>query len=133
MVTGQTIHPLNHSTIFLKTKDIIMTNDVWRIVLDLNLRPYENLISTLRGDLQLVHNGTTEFTVEKELEQVEILLEGLETKLSSLGQFTPKLDPRRGLLNIGGMFLKTLFGTATVTDLNSLQDTLEIYSHIRTT
>jgi hypothetical protein len=47
-----------------------MTNYVWRIVLDLNLRPYENLISTLRGDLQLVQNGTAEFTVVNELKQV---------------------------------------------------------------
>jgi hypothetical protein len=97
MVTGQTMNPLNHSMIFLKTKDIIMTNDVWRIVLDLNLRPYEDIISTLRRDLQLVHNGT-EPTVVNELEQVDLLLDELEIKLSSMGQFTPKLDPRRGVV-----------------------------------
>jgi hypothetical protein len=125
MVIGQTVHPLNHSTIFLKTKDIVMTNDVWRIVLDFNLRPAEDIISTLRGDLQLVQNRTAEFTVVNELKQVDILLNEFEIKLSSLGQFTPKLYPRRRLLNTGRMFLKTLFGTATVTDLNSLQDTLE--------
>jgi hypothetical protein len=102
-----------------------MTNDVWRIVLDLTLRPYEDIISTLRADLQLVQNVTEEFTVMNERKQVDILLDELGFKLSNLGQFTPKLDPRRGLLNIGGMFLKTLFGTAKVTDLNSLQVTLE--------
>jgi hypothetical protein len=89
------------------------------------LLPYKDIISTLRGDLQLVQNGTAEFTVVNELKQADLLLDELEIKLGSLGQFTPKLDPRRGLLNIGGMFLKTLFGMATVTDLNSLQDTLE--------
>ena len=124
LVAGVIVHPLNHSTVFLKTKDVILTNDIWRSVLDLDLRPYEEIIATLREDLFLVQNQTLEFTFVKELRQVDILLTTLEAKLNYLKQFLPKLDPRRGLVNLGGVILKTLFGTATVSDLHSLHEVL---------
>ena len=37
----------------------------------------------------------------------------------------PKLDSRRGILNFGGTILQTLFGIATVSDLDMLQETLD--------
>jgi hypothetical protein len=119
------VHPLNHSTIFLKTKDMILNNYVWRIVLDLNLRPYEQVIFTLRQDLRLAQNTISKFTFVKELKQVDILLNTLETNLNYLEKFLPKLDPRRVLLNVSGVLLKSLFGTATVSDLHSLHDILD--------
>jgi hypothetical protein len=75
----------------------------------LDLRPYEEIIATLREDLFLVQNQTLEFTFVNELRQVDILLTTLESKLNYLKQFLPKLDPRRGLVNFGGVILKTLF------------------------
>jgi hypothetical protein len=62
LVAGVTVQPLKHSTVFLKTNDVILTNDIWRIVLDLDLSPYEEIIATLREDLFLVQNQTLEFT-----------------------------------------------------------------------
>jgi hypothetical protein len=44
----------------------------------------------------------------------------LEDKLSSIQRYTPKSVRKRGLLDIGGTVLKSLFGTATVLDLNVL-------------
>jgi len=37
----------------------------------------------------------------------------------------PRLDRRRSVLVIGGTILRTLFGTATLADLNKLHNTLD--------
>ena len=37
----------------------------------------------------------------------------------------PQLDRRQGLMNLGGTVLKTLFGTATMSDICQLHDILE--------
>jgi len=44
----------------------------------------------------------------------------LEDKLHDFYQILPRRDPRRGLLNLGGNILKTIFGTATVSDVHEL-------------
>lgn len=116
---------MNHSTVFFKTQDVILTNDIWRIVLDLDLKPYEEIIATLKEDLFLVQNQTLEFTFVNELRQVDILLTTLEAKLNYLKQFLPKLDPRRGLVNLGGVILKTLFG-AIVGDTHNIRLILNV-------
>jgi hypothetical protein len=48
----------------------------------------------------------------------------LEDKLQEFHQVLPRSDRRRGLLNLGGTILKTVFGTATVSDVHMLQDVL---------
>jgi hypothetical protein len=42
--------------LFLKQRDVFITNDVWRVVLHLNTSVYEKLTSTFRGDMMLVHS-----------------------------------------------------------------------------
>ena len=49
----------------------------------------------------------------------------LEQKLCDFYQILPKLDSRRGLIDFGGTILRTLFGTATLTDLRSLHEPLD--------
>jgi hypothetical protein len=44
--------------------------------------------------------------------------------LADLKEYLPKADKRRGFLDIGGTFLKTLFGIATVAGLNDLHATV---------
>jgi len=116
---------LNHSVIFLKENDVILTNDMWHVALDLNTNAYEEIISTVKGDLLLVENQKKEFTPISELKQIDSLLNTLEQKLGDFYQILPKLDSRRGLIDFGGTILRTLFGTATLTDLHSLHETLD--------
>jgi len=52
------------------------------------------------------------------------LLNTLESRLANFQQLLPRLDQRRGLLNLDGTVLKTLFGTATLSDLNQLHGTI---------
>jgi len=47
-------------------------------------------------------------------------LQTLDSKLLEFNKFLTRLDRRRGLLNIGGTVLKTLFGTATISDIQEL-------------
>jgi ABC-type cobalamin transport system ATPase subunit len=56
---------------------------------------------------------------------LEKALNSLESKLRSLKEFLPRADRRRGLINIGGAALKWLFGSATMSDLNALQSTVD--------
>jgi hypothetical protein len=45
------IRPVNHSVIFLKETDVILTNDQWHVAIDLNTDTYEEIIATIKGDL----------------------------------------------------------------------------------
>ena len=40
--------------VFLKEKDVILTNDVWRIAVQFDIGPYEEVISTSKEDLLTV-------------------------------------------------------------------------------
>jgi hypothetical protein len=48
----------------------------------------------------------------------------VKNKLADLKEYLPKADKRREFLDIGGTFLKTLFGIATVADLSDLHATV---------
>ena len=73
----------------------------------------------------LVENQQKEFTPISELKHIDSLLNTLEQKLYDVYQILPKLDSRRGLIDFGGTILRTLFGTATLTDLHLLHETLD--------
>jgi len=45
--------------------------------------------------------------------------------LNDFQEVFPRLDPRLGLLDVGGSVLKHIFGTATVTDIRSIQEVVE--------
>ena len=66
------IRPINHSVIFLKENDVILTNDMWHVALDLNTNAYEEIISTVKGDLLLVEKQRKEFTPISELKQIDL-------------------------------------------------------------
>jgi hypothetical protein len=82
LVTGQTVKPLNHSVIFLKETDIILTSDSWRFAIDVRLSTYLDVISTIRSDLMIIEHQKQEFTPIYELEQIEALFQTLESKLN---------------------------------------------------
>jgi hypothetical protein len=44
--------------------------------------------------------------------------------MQALHWFLPRLDHKRGLINLDGTVLKTLFGTATVLDIDELHNAL---------
>lgn len=108
---GQYIQPLiNHSVIFVKETDVIVTSDIWRIMLAADLSSYQEVVATIRGYLHLVELQKTEFTPTFELRQIELLLQALEARLEEFYQNLSCMDRRRGILNLGCTVLKSLFG-----------------------
>ena len=108
--------------IFLKESDTVLTDDEWRIAIDIDLSMYQETISTIKADLLLAEQKR-EFTSISELQQIETLLQQLGVKLYEFHHFLPRMD--RGLINLGSTVLKTLFGTATISDIYQLHNTLE--------
>ena len=125
MPTSFQIQHVNNSVTFLKEKDVILTNDHWRVAIDLDTSRYEDVISSIRSDLMVVSKQQKELTPMSELKQIEILLNILESRLFNVQQMLPKLDNRRGILNFGGTILQSLFGIATVSDPHMLHETLD--------
>jgi hypothetical protein len=102
IVTGALIQPLNHSVVFLKEKEVVLTSDVWRVMIDLGTGTYEEVISAINGDLLLAERQRKEFTSISELKQIETSLNDLELKCHSFRQVLPRLNLWRGLINMGG-------------------------------
>jgi hypothetical protein len=120
---GQTIQPLNHTVAFLKKSDVL-TSENWRVVVNIELSMYSDIISTLRSDLLIIESQKKEYTPMNELKQIEALLQILESKLYDFYQILPRLDRRRGLINLAGTSLKALFGTATISDIHEIHDVI---------
>jgi len=68
------IQTLNPSVTFLQTKDVILTNDVWCVVINFDFGSYEDVIAIVEVNFLRVQKHKTEFKPFSELKQVEILL-----------------------------------------------------------
>jgi len=72
-----------------------------------------------------MYESKKEVTSIAELRQIEALLDTLETRIRNFRHLLPKPDNRRGLMNIRGTDLKTLFGVATASDIMRLHQTID--------
>jgi len=99
-----------------------LTDDSWRIAIQIDLYPYDETISTIRADLLAVEQRRKDFTFTFKPQSIETLLTALESKLHNFKQILPKLDPPRGLLNLGGIMLKALFGSAVVSNVTQIHN-----------
>jgi hypothetical protein len=109
----------------VKERDVILTIDHWRVAVNVNLSTYHEVLSTVKSDLLAIEKQRKEFTSTSELKQIELFVKILEDKLHDFYQILPRPDPLRGLLNLGGNILKTVFGTATVSDVHELHSILD--------
>jgi hypothetical protein len=121
---GVTNSHLNHSVVFVK--DVVLTSDYWRIIVNFDLTPYEDATTTLGEDLARVEEIARNTVPIGELRHVGTALSSLENKLGDLQEFLPKVDRRRGLINAEGEILKILFDAATVGDLEGLHTTIDV-------
>jgi hypothetical protein len=102
--------PLNGSVAFIREGNVVLTGDSWTAMINFNLSSYQE---ELQADLGILREIAERTTSVGELRHLET---ALEKKLSSLRQFLPKANRKRGVLDAGGIVLRTLFGTATAMD-----------------
>jgi hypothetical protein len=60
------VQPLNHSVIFVKERNVILSNDHWRVAVNVNLSTYHEVLSTVKSDLA-IEKQRKEFTSTSEL------------------------------------------------------------------
>ena len=60
------------------------------------------------------------------VKEIELFVQILEDKFHDFYQILPRPDLRRGLLNLGGNILKTILGTASVSDIHELHGVLDL-------
>jgi uncharacterized small protein (DUF1192 family) len=78
-VGGDVINtPLNHSVVFVKERDIILTNDYWRIFVHYDLAEFEEAITALHEDLTRLKASAKQTTSIVELRQVDLALSSFE-------------------------------------------------------
>ena len=119
---------LNRSVVFVKVADAAFTGDYWKVVVHFQLTPYEKAIEIVKTDLAAVTELAHPTPLIDEVHQVQTVVNSLESTLTNLKRYLPRAERKRGLLNVGGSFLKVLFGTATVTDVADLHSTVDSLS-----
>jgi hypothetical protein len=48
------VQPLNRSVLFLKDSDVVLSSDVWQVALNLNISTYEDVLSSIKPDWDVV-------------------------------------------------------------------------------
>jgi len=93
--------------------------------MEIDLSVYHDTISVIKSNLMTIEQQKQDFTPMAELKQIDLLLKTLNSRLNDFHQVLPRVDPRRGLLDVGGLVLKHIFGTATVTDIHLIHDVVD--------
>ena len=81
--------------VFVKHKDVVLTSDYWRIVVNFDLSAYEDATIILREDLFRVKEIAKRSPQIGELRHLETILASLENRLRDLREFLPKVDWRK--------------------------------------
>jgi hypothetical protein len=79
-VSNKEIH---QNTVFIKQRDVILTNDAWTMISNLDFNAYEQTISKLRDDLLYIQKFKTPLTPVHELNHTEYLLQNLEDEIDA--------------------------------------------------
>ena len=125
-VTGDTVsegranRQVENNTILIKERNVILTNDRWIVVVNVDFSAYQDALAKLKDDLYQINKFKSRFAPTAELSYVRKLVDLLEIQIDSITNMLPRMDRRRGLIDVAGSVFKTLFGVATVVDLNKL-------------
>ena len=115
---------VENNTILIKERNVILTNDRWNIVVNVDFSAYQDALAKLKDDLHQINKFKSRFAPTSELSHVNNLVDLLGNQIDSFTQMLPRMDRRRGLVNVVGSVFKTLFGVATVIDLDQLHDSV---------
>jgi gas vesicle protein len=111
---------IHQNTIFIKQRDVILTNDAWTVMVNLDISPYEHTIAKVIDDLLYIQKFKTQLAPVHELNHIEYVLYKLEDEIKAFREMLPRLDKRRYVLSAVGSMLKWFFGTNTVLGVEKL-------------
>jgi hypothetical protein len=94
------LKPLNRSTFFLKEREVVISSNYWHVALDLSTQIYEDTIANVRNDLKIIDSHHKVFTPVVDFNMVEPYVNTLETRLREFLQKLPRLDKRRGFVDL---------------------------------
>ena len=69
---------VHQNTVFIKQRDIILTNDVWTVIVNLDFSSYEQAITKLRDDLLYIQKFKIPLAPVHELNNIGYVLQKLE-------------------------------------------------------
>jgi len=55
------VQPLNHSVIFVKERNVFLSNDQWRVAVIVSQSTYHEVLSTVKSDLLAVEQQRKEY------------------------------------------------------------------------
>jgi hypothetical protein len=61
-IAAEIVQPLSHAVLFFKETDIVLTSDAWRVVLNIDLSTYHDIISIVESDLLLMEQQKQAYT-----------------------------------------------------------------------
>ena len=68
---------------FLKEREVILSNEFWQVAIDVTLMPYEEALSVIEGDLLEIRNHRQEFASESEIGLIGTLLTTFRVETTS--------------------------------------------------
>jgi hypothetical protein len=60
-------------TVFVKQRDVILTNDAWSVIVNLDFSPYEQAIAKLNDDLLYMQTFKTPLALVYEMNHIEYI------------------------------------------------------------
>jgi hypothetical protein len=115
----------HQNTVFIKQRDVILTNDMWTVIVNLDFSPYEQTIANLRDDSVYIQKFKTPLAPVHELNHIEYVLQKLEEEINAFREMLPRLDKRCAVLSAVGSVLKWAFSTATLLHVQELYEIVD--------
>jgi hypothetical protein len=78
-----------NSTILIKEKNVILTNDRWNIVVNVDFSAYQDALPKLKDDLYQINKFKSRFAPAAELKHVTNLVDLLGNRIDSFTQMLP--------------------------------------------
>jgi len=82
---------LNQSVVFIKVADAALTNDFWKVVVKVQLTPYEKAAKSVKTDLAAVTDLAHPTPLIEEVYQIQTFVNTLEGTRTNLKRYLPKL------------------------------------------
>jgi hypothetical protein len=75
---------IHQNTVFIKLRDVMLTNDAWTVIVNLDFSPYEQTIAKLRDDLLCMQKFKMPLAPVHELNHIDMYYRNWKKRLMPL-------------------------------------------------